>query len=115
MRARDRWREILSRFQDCGLTVGEFCRIEGVSTASFYQWRRKLGGANNAAGSSATLDDAPLFVPVHVTPPESIAHDLPTPQPCCMELELNSGHVLRIPDHASQQAIVNVLAALGVS
>jgi hypothetical protein len=36
------WRVRLQRFEQSQLTVAEFCEVEGVSTASFYQWRRKL-------------------------------------------------------------------------
>ncbi|MBP7790472.1 MAG: transposase, partial [Zoogloea sp.] len=27
-----------------GLSVADFCRRESISTASFYRWRRLLGG-----------------------------------------------------------------------
>jgi hypothetical protein len=36
------WRERLKRFDASSLTVARFCAQEGCSTASFYQWRRKL-------------------------------------------------------------------------
>lgn len=36
------WRERLERFDDSSLTVARFCAQEGCSTASFYQWKRKL-------------------------------------------------------------------------
>jgi hypothetical protein len=34
----------LERFQASGLSVARFCQGEGVSQASFYQWKRKLAG-----------------------------------------------------------------------
>jgi len=37
------WRKRFRRFRHSGQTVMEFCAAEGVSTASFYQWRRRLG------------------------------------------------------------------------
>jgi len=37
------WRERLERFSSCGLGVAPFCAREGVSVASFYHWRKKLG------------------------------------------------------------------------
>ena len=37
------WRERLERFSSCGLAVARFCAREGVSVASFYHWRKKLG------------------------------------------------------------------------
>lgn len=36
------WRARLQRFEQSQLTVAEFCEVESVSTASFYQWRRKF-------------------------------------------------------------------------
>lgn len=36
------WRERLARFDRGDLTVAEFCRREGVSNPSFYQWRKRL-------------------------------------------------------------------------
>jgi hypothetical protein len=39
------WTERLDRFEESQQTVAEFCKTEGVSGASFYQWRRRLGRA----------------------------------------------------------------------
>jgi len=56
------WSDRLGRFARCDLTVADFCDLEGVSTASFYQWRRRLGPA-------AARGDAPQpFLPVRVVP-----------------------------------------------
>lgn len=38
-----RWRDILKRQADSGVSVREFCRTEGGSEPSFYAWRKKLG------------------------------------------------------------------------
>ena len=37
-----RWREILQRYADSGVSVREFCTSEGISEPSFYAWRKKL-------------------------------------------------------------------------
>jgi hypothetical protein len=37
-----RWREILERQAGGALSIRGFCEAEGVSTASFYNWRRRL-------------------------------------------------------------------------
>ena len=37
------WRKRLERFTRSGLTVARFCDGEGVSVASLYYWRKKLG------------------------------------------------------------------------
>jgi hypothetical protein len=36
------WGERLRRYERAGQTVAEFCRHEGVSVPSFYQWRKQL-------------------------------------------------------------------------
>ena len=38
------WDERLKRCSKSGLTVAEFCEWEGVSIASFYNWRSKGSG-----------------------------------------------------------------------
>ena len=46
------WTERLERFSKSDATVAAFCHSEGVSSASLYQWRRKL--APNADGDRRT-------------------------------------------------------------
>ena len=36
------WREVLSRFEDSGMSVLAFCKREGVSPNSFRRWRSHL-------------------------------------------------------------------------
>lgn len=43
------WRARFERFFDSGLAVVPFCAREGVSVASFYLWRKKLGVKGRAA------------------------------------------------------------------
>ncbi len=45
---RAQWVERLKRFEKDGRTVAAFCAAEGVSTWSFYTWRRKLGAVAGA-------------------------------------------------------------------
>ena len=54
---RSRWLSLVQLQSQSGLTVTEFCESHGVSTASFYLWRRRL-----AQEPPAT----PAFVPVDV-------------------------------------------------
>jgi hypothetical protein len=62
---RDEWRARLDRFARAGLPVVRFCAREGVSTASFYLWRKRLaphGFHRQAAGRG------PSFQAVTVVP-----------------------------------------------
>lgn len=36
------WRSVISRFEESGLTVSQFCEGEGIGAASFYHWRSQL-------------------------------------------------------------------------
>jgi hypothetical protein len=46
------WGERLRRYKLSGLTVAQFCRREGVSVPSFYQWRQRLAAASPLARST---------------------------------------------------------------
>lgn len=54
---RQRWEKLVQSFERSDLTVAEFCDEHGVSSASFYLWRRKIRDPS---------EDAGVFVPVAV-------------------------------------------------
>lgn len=87
------WRERIERQQAGGLSITRFCEREGVSTAAFFAWRRRL--AEPAS---------PAFLPVRVL--ESIRREP------AVELQRADGTLLRIFDGARRQTLVDVLAAL---
>lgn len=59
---RAEWRKRLGRYRRSGLTVAGFCEREGVSTAAFYAWRKRLGHRKTAG-----KDGRPAFEPVRLT------------------------------------------------
>lgn len=68
------WCERLARFGESKLTVKEFCRQEGVSDPSLYQWRKRLekdppGSKHRRriGGRSAKAEKSQSFVPVRVS------------------------------------------------
>ena len=67
------WRERLRRFSKGNWTVAEFCRREGVSSPSFYQWSRRLRGAKRVKPASRKE----AFVPVRIAAPLSVELRLP--------------------------------------
>jgi transposase len=80
-----RWREILGRQADSGVSIRRFCAREGVSEPSFYAWRKRLrepvknGRQPAVASRRQQSDDGPLFVPVKVldnAPALEIIHPL---------------------------------------
>lgn len=62
------WRERLARFHLAGGTVAAFCRREGVSTASFYAWRRRLADHESTMATTSSPLKAPTPTS-HPTPP----------------------------------------------
>ena len=55
---REKWRQRIERQRCSGLTVAEFSRQEGVSTASFYRWQQEVS-AVPAAPVKGTADHRP--------------------------------------------------------
>lgn len=112
---REVWRRRLLAYDRGTLTAEEFCWREGVSVASFYQWRRKLrdktdgslvapGGRKSVTRQSASPSG---FLPVEITGlTASSAASM-----SCIEVLLPGGPRLLVPCH-QQQAIRTVIAAL---
>jgi transposase len=98
-----RWQQRLDRFRRSGLSVADFCDREGVSTASFYAWRRRL---QTAAPPSHASADAPRLVPVRVAGPAAGGH---------VELLLPSGCVLRLSPGCDLAWLRQLLPLLGAA
>jgi hypothetical protein len=42
-RSRAEWQSLIARAEGSPLSVRAFCAAQGISTASFYLWRKRLG------------------------------------------------------------------------
>jgi hypothetical protein len=96
------WRLRLREFDRGNATVSEFCRSVGVSVATFYQWRRKLGLSTVPAASTASHRRAVeglSFLPVEIIARSGI------------EVLLPSGARLTVPCH-DHEVIRTVMASL---
>ena len=78
------WRERLARFDRGDLTVAEFCRREGVSNPSFYQWRKRLQQRGRRARrveqadpGASTVGLPGRFLPVNVAGLSEVEMELP--------------------------------------
>jgi hypothetical protein len=60
------WSDRFRRFDRGDLTVVDFCLAEGVSTPSFYQWRRKLSGLSTREAVRDTRIQEATFLPVRL-------------------------------------------------
>lgn len=79
---RKRWHTLLRQHSQSGLSIAQFCKRQGCSTAAFYLWRRRLAGQPAAQTPTA-------FLPVtlaHVRPPQD--H---------FRVRLTSGAIIEIP------------------
>lgn len=56
------WSEVLRRFDGAGTTVSDFCKREGLNTASFYRWRTRLGSNGGRHTATATARPTALSV-----------------------------------------------------
>lgn len=74
---RQLWARRMDRYHRCSLTVHEFCRREGVSVPSFYQWRKKL----------AQSSPEPAFIPVTLPQGEVAPVTLKLPGGAEIEIE----------------------------
>lgn len=62
---RRRWQQLLDGFDSGVETVAQFCDRNGVSTTSFYKWKRKFS-ASELDGELATRQPTPAFLPVQI-------------------------------------------------
>jgi hypothetical protein len=89
------WRQRLQRFRQGQWSVAAFCEQEGVSTAAFYSWRRRL--------TQPAASARPDFVGVRLVAPAP-----------ALELLLPSGLALRIGSDCEPALLRDVLALLGL-
>ena len=119
-KSRETWRKLLEQKQRSGLTVVEFCQREGVSTAAYYTWRRRLHGpqsrqtpqaavARRKEGPTRRKGKAPGSRPrgafVQVPLPAASAG-------AWIEVVLAEGTVIRLPQQ-NLAALETVLRSLG--
>jgi hypothetical protein len=106
-RARDegkerQWRRRINQWRASGLSVWAFCAQRGLSSASFYHWRRVL--ARRAA-------EGPAFVPVQVVADVVPAHA------GALEVVLVDGRAVRVApgfDAATSRRLLAVLEGEGL-
>jgi hypothetical protein len=97
------WRRRLRQQPNSGLTIDQFCRREGVSTASFHAWKRRLA-------LRAAVPDTPSalakFVPVIVSP----AHETqPRVSNELVTIQLPNGSQVLLPFTAGVELVCEVV------
>jgi hypothetical protein len=114
------WRNRIERQRRSGQTIAQFCQQEGVSTPSYYQWKRKLQDEQPIRQKKATTQrkakpakrrQAKAAAP-SVSPP-FVQLPMPAPRGCpWIEVVLSEGTIVRLPQQ-NLAALKTVLGALG--
>jgi len=103
------WERRISRQRRSQLSVAEFCSQEGVSSKSFYVWRKRLreeeagptGLTTGAADPRSGCPASKLFLPVTLPLASVPAFGL--------RIELPSGAVLTLPVDAPTELVTAVI------
>ena len=98
---RELWQERMDRYHRGQLSVTDFCQRERISTASFYQWRKKLD-ASVAVATRQPRTAEPKFVPVVVT-----VHL----RPAAATLRLPGGATIDLPASLEREQLAELFAA----
>ena len=109
------WREQIEQHGASGQTAVQFCKNAGVSTASFYTWKRKL----NAEVATTGKKTHPDRQRVEKKPPAQVASLVPVQvvadpnaSDAAVEVHLPGAVMLRIGPGCEEQTLRVVLAAL---
>lgn len=93
------WKYRLDRFATSGLSVNAFCRVEGISVANFYRWRKLLSETVNMSMQKTEFIDVgtlPLPATAKAAPQEEGAMATGTTGTFSIRLELGHGLILHI-------------------
>ena len=103
------WRRRLLQQPDSGLTIHQFCKREGISTASFHAWKRRLA---LRAAFSTTPSTASAFVPVIVPP----THDSQPRVPAALiTIQLANGGQILLPVTVGVELVCEVVGTVARS
>jgi transposase-like protein len=106
------WRRRWERYEGSSVTVAEFCRREGVSQATFYQWRKRLAPGATAAEPAVTSGAAAVRGRTAVPHSGQAAFvELALAPAAVVEIELPNGVRVRVPADREQALRAAIRAA----
>lgn len=105
----ERERQWLDRFErqgSSGLSVAAFCEREGISSVSFYHWRKRLRRTPqpNAVKGEHAISKNAGFLPVAIKG-----------NPAMIEIELPNRVVVRLPATVNAEVLGKAIEAAGLS
>ena len=95
------WQMVIETWQDSGMPVNRFCKAEGLSEGTFYNWRKKLSGRHSQRKEQSSS-----------SPSAFIEVAMPKTNHAALELLLSSGNTLRISSEADSKTLRNVITVL---
>ena len=98
------WQDLIDRQGANQQSIADFCQDEGISTASFYAWRRRLQSPGRPVSSQAPRS---ALVPLRIVPEPSLARE-------AVIVEWPGGIVMRVAtgcDAATLRTVVATLSA----
>jgi hypothetical protein len=105
------WRRQIQRHNDGTLTVAEFCRRLGVSTVSFYNWRRRLRETSESSPLCSVKGTPPSngapaapFLPVSILDAGPAGH---------LEVVLSNACVVRLTGAVDPELLRTAIRAAG--
>jgi transposase-like protein len=112
---REWWRRQIQRQKECNLTVAEFCRRLGVSTVTFYAWKRRFREAPPASPLNPERPSArpkpeangvstPPFLPVSILDAGAAGQ---------LEIELANACVVRLKGAVTPELLRIAIYAVG--
>ena len=106
------WADRMRRFEQLKQTVADFCRVEHVSQASFYLWRRRVAEASSDElpqdRKNGTEKESPRFQSVVVTPHNAQGVTIRLPGGAVIEL----GQDATMIEHVVNQLLSHQATAL---
>jgi transposase-like protein len=104
------WRDRLAKFRKCNLTIKEFCRQEGVSNPSFYQWRKRLSKVQQGSKRTRQFGSKPTNA-VKSQPFEAVrvVSSGDTSSLALAEVEFPNGVLIRVPATHSEALRIAIL------
>jgi len=95
------WQMVIETWQDSGMSVNKFCKAEGLSEGTFYNWRKRLSGRHSQRKEQSRS-----------SPSAFIEVAMPKSHQAALELLLSSGNTLRISSEADNKTLRNVITVL---
>jgi len=95
------WQMVIETWQDSGMSVNKFCKAEGLSEGTFYNWRKRLSVRHSQRKEQSSS-----------SPSAFIEVAMPKSDHAALELLLSSGNTLRISSEADNKILSNVISVL---